>query len=333
MKKLISLHRTLLFVLFAQLFTLTMTAEEVIVNGIKYDVVKKTKRATVIANSSNKYSGDVVIPSSFTYDNVAYSVKSIGNYAFSGCSSLTSVTIPNSVTSIGNYAFILCSGIVSIDIPNSVTSIGSYAFYQCRGMTSITIPNSVTYIGDYAFSVCQGLISVAIPKSVTSIGDGTFSYCSGLTSMVIPNSVTFIGEEAFSDCSGLKSVTIGNSVSSILAKAFYKCSAIKEVLCLVEQIPFTVSNVFQNTYIASATLYVPETSVSEYKNTAPWSSFGSIVALDETTGIKDVEDSTINPSKTGIGVYDLSGYKTTNLQKGLNIVRKSDGKTKKVWVK
>ena len=177
-------------------------------------------------------------------------------------------------------------------------------------MTSITIPNSVTYIGDYAFSVCQGLISVAIPKSVTSIGDGTFSYCSGL-----------------------KSVTIGNSVSSILAKAFYKCSAIKEVLCLVEQIPFTVSNVFQNTYIASATLYVPETSVSEYKNTAPWSSFGSIVALDETTGIKDVEDSTINPSKTGIGVYDLSGYKTTNLQKGLNIVRKSDGKTKKVWVK
>ncbi len=53
---------------------------------------------------------------------------SIGNYAFSGCSSLTSITIPNNVTSIGNFAFSRCSSLTSITIPNSVTSIGVKTF-------------------------------------------------------------------------------------------------------------------------------------------------------------------------------------------------------------
>lgn len=82
-------------------------------------------------------------------------LTSIGDYAFYGCSGLTSITIPNSVTSIGNWAFRGCSGLTSITIPNSVTSIGEMAFYGCSGLTSITIPNSVTSIGDYAFADCM----------------------------------------------------------------------------------------------------------------------------------------------------------------------------------
>jgi hypothetical protein len=101
-RRFLGLHRAIIFVLFAQLFTLTTTAEEVIVDGIKYNAVKKAKQATVIANS---YSGDVVIPSSFIYDDVEYSVTAIGASAFSNRRNLTSVTIPNSVTSIGQSAF------------------------------------------------------------------------------------------------------------------------------------------------------------------------------------------------------------------------------------
>ena len=109
---------------------------------------------------SNEYSGNVEIPSSVTYSGNTYAVTSIGDYAFSYCYDLTSITIPNSVTSIGVYAFYSCDGLTSITIPNSVTSIGNYVFSYCSGLTSITIPNSVTSIGYDSFQYCYGLTSV-----------------------------------------------------------------------------------------------------------------------------------------------------------------------------
>ena len=107
-------------------------------------------------------------------------VTSIGNYAFTYCVSLTSITIPDSVTSIGYYAFFYCSSLTSITISDSVTSIGNYAFFYCRSLTSITIPDSVTSIGSYAFSECRSLTSITIPDSVTSIGRYAFENCSSL---------------------------------------------------------------------------------------------------------------------------------------------------------
>ena len=157
------------------------------------------------------------------------SVTSIGNWAFVGCSSLTSVTIPNSVTSIGESAFAGCSSLTSVTIPNSVTSIGYGAFEGCSSLTSVTIPNSVTSIGDFAFKACSSLTSVTIPNSVTSIGEETFAYCSGLTSVTIPNSVTSIVDQAFYGCSSLTSVTIPSSVTSIEGGAFSDCSSLTAI--------------------------------------------------------------------------------------------------------
>ncbi len=136
------------------------------------------------------------------------SVTSIGDYAFSGCSSLTSITIPDSVTSIGDYAFIGCSSLKSVTFGENslLESIGSNAFYNCSSLTSITIPDSVTSIGNEAFYNCSSLESITIPDSVTSIGNEAFYNCSSLESITIPDSVTSIGDYAFYYCSLLESV-------------------------------------------------------------------------------------------------------------------------------
>ncbi len=112
----------------------------------------------------------------------------------------TAFTIPDSVTSIGDGAFSGCSSLTNVVIPDSVTSIGSYAFAYCSSLTSVEIPDGVTSIGNGAFSGCSSLTSVVIPDSVTSIGDGAFSDCRRLTSVVIPDSVTSIGRNAFMHC-------------------------------------------------------------------------------------------------------------------------------------
>ncbi len=134
------------------------------VDGIYYnrDDGSKTCSVTYRNTNYNSYSGKVDIPETVTYNGTTYSVTSIGNYAFYGCTGLTEITIPNSVTSIGSYAFESCSGLTSVTIPNSVTTIGWWAFWACTNLTQVTIGYNVTFIGDlhipvYTHSVIPGI--------------------------------------------------------------------------------------------------------------------------------------------------------------------------------
>ena len=261
-------------------FSISASADVVEVDGIYYDISETT---TTVTDGDNEYSGDIVIPESITYNGSKYSVTSIGEMAFDGCSGLTSVTIPNSVTSIGDFAFFDCSGLTSVTIPNSVTSIGSWAFSECSGLTSITIPNSITIIENSVFNGCSGLTSITIPNSITSIGNSAFSDCSGLTSVTIPNSVTSIGDWAF-DC----------------------CDNLKNVYCYSEEVPSTNVWICDGTYIENATLHVPASAIEAYKTTAPWSGFGTIKAIEETVGIESVEARGITIQSAG-GFINISG--------------------------
>ena len=183
-------------------------------------------------------------------------VTSIGDYAFSGRSSLTSIEIPSGVTSIGDRAFDYCSSLTSIDfgensqltsigvaafnecssltsieIPSGVTSIENGTFYYCSSLTSIEIPSGVTSIGEDAFYECSSLTSVTFGENsqLTSIGDFAFYKCSSLTSIEIPSGVTSIGDYAFSGCSSLTSIELPSGVTSIGEWAFYKCSSLTSI--------------------------------------------------------------------------------------------------------
>ena len=392
---------TLIALLSAEL-SVQIQAYDALVDGIYYNLNKSKEEATVTFKDElyyyyyNSYSGNIVIPSSFEYNGIQYSVTfigesafretgvtsvtipksvkyvasdafmacrelssisvesgntvydsrnncnaiietssnkliagcknsvipdgvtSIGGYAFSYCSGLTSVTIPKSVTSITSGAFLVCSGLSSISvdsgnpvydsrnncnaiietnsniliagckntvIPNSVTSIGSEAFYGCSGLTSVTIPNSVTSIEIEAFCNCSGLTSVTIGNSVTYIGQYAFDGCYVLTSVTIPNSMRSIGDRVFRNCCGLTSVTIPNSVTSIGSEAFYNCSGLTSVT-----IPNSVTSIGKSSFYGCRGL----TSV-----TIP----NSVTSIgpDAFRGCSGLTSATIGKSVTSIG--------------------------------
>ncbi len=268
---------------------------------------------------------------------ITNSVTSIGNYAFNGCSSLTSVTIPNSVTEIGGSAFVDCASLKSITMPNSVTSIGDMAFYKCSSLTSITIPDSVTSIGSSAFSDCSKLRSITIPNSVTSIGAWAFNGCTGLTAInvamenqnyvspdgvlynkdkttiicypagkkgnnyKIPDGVTEIGSIAFSRCSSLTSVTIPNSVTSIGSGAFNGCTSLTRVT-----IPNSVTKIGWNAFsdcTSLTSITIPNSVIS-----IDWYAFRGCTSLKSIT----IPNSVTSIGKNAFGYYYDNGYKKIN---------------------
>ena len=245
----------------------------------QYDItstfnVTSTTRPTVLCYSSATsaftemyvYGNKIDISSGYTFNTlgkhtVQYRLADktkIGNYSFSGCTSLTSVYIEDSVKEIGREAFHNCSSLTEIVIPESVTNIGFYAFSYCSGLNSIVIPDNVRFISNGCFYDCSGLTSVTIGSGVTSIGLVAFNGCTNLKSVTIPDSVTRIGS-SFKNCSGLTSVTIGSGVTSIGNAAFDGCSRLTEITCLATTAPTLEEDVFVN-LPTQGTLYVLEGS-------------------------------------------------------------------------
>ena len=341
------------------------------VDGIHYSpygyntsiVIPHHPTAVIKPVGENVYSGDIVIPSTVTYQGFTFKVITIAERAFhnnnyiewvkglasfavphytspTDNSSLTSVIIPNSVRLIEKEAFEGCTGLTTISIPNSVTTIGERAFSGCSGLESIVVAEDNTaydsrdtcnaIIETLSNTLISGCKNTIIPNSVTTIDTYAFSNCSSLTSITIPNSVTAIGTQAFDGCSSLTSVTIGNSVTTIGTQAFSKCSGLKDVYCYAERVPTTGVSIFYGVALSSATLHVPAASIKEYSTTKPWSFFGQIVALTDADGIEQVASYERNPTFTNPTVYDLNGRRTMKMQKGINLLRNADGRVKKV---
>ncbi len=254
--------------------------------------------------------------------------KTIADSAFSGCDSLTSVTIPDSVTSIGDTAFFSCDSLASVTIGNGVTSIVEMTFGSCISLQSVTIPDSVTNIGDMAFFSCVSLASVTIPDSVTNIGDMAFWRCISLQSVTIPDSVTSIGCEAFSFCTSLVSVTIGSGLTSIVDKVsgvdvfggavFFGCDSLKSIVVAEDNVAYCSENGVLFSKDKTRLIQYPA-GKTDIAYTIP----DSVTNIGDTafSGCDSLTSVTIPDSVTSIGYYAFDGTKyydtDTNWENGV----------------
>ena len=273
------------------------------------------------------------------------------------------IVLGEEVTSVGDRAF-FGSSMKSIKMSDNLISIGNNAFWQCNMLTSIEFSNNLAYIGEWAFAACLALPSVTIPESVKCIDLIAFQWCNALTKVVVNSNEVVardndqfytltscfgkqveeyvLGEDvkkiayiAFAESDKLISVTISSNLTCVDDSAFHKCTNLTDMYCYAEQVPETGKDVFLSSNYTNATLHVPATSVEAYKNAEQWKDFGTIIALidDDPKPTTEIMETTVTQQPTIVEYYDMNGRHINLPQRGLNILKMSNGTTKKVLMK
>lgn len=136
------------------------------------------KSSVELTIDDRKVEGDLVISAG---------VKDIEEYAFRGCTGLTSVVIPEGVKSIETAAFMGCENLTSVTIPNGVKRIGEHAFYGCKALQSVTIPASVARICALAFGRCTALQALRVESTNVTIVADAFKGSDAICALELPD--------------------------------------------------------------------------------------------------------------------------------------------------
>ncbi|MCD8185769.1 MAG: leucine-rich repeat domain-containing protein, partial [Rikenellaceae bacterium] len=150
-------------------------------------------------------------------------LKTIGNSAFYGCNSLTSIEIPGSVETLGRWLFEDCDRLEAVILHEGIQALSPSTFYGC-GISSVTLPASVTEIPDYTFEKCENLERINLHDGITAIGQSAFLECRSLRQIKIPKGVTRIEKNTFLHCISLRFVDFHDEITHIGESAFYYCT-------------------------------------------------------------------------------------------------------------
>lgn len=205
----------------------------------------------------------------------------IGEYAFSYCSLLASVTIPDEVITIGRYAFLYCASLTSLTMPSEVTTINSNTFDNCVSLKFVSLPRAVQTISSNAFASCYSLESLTVPSDITTIYSVAFNGCRGLTHVVLPNGLGAIQSQTFYACYALNSVTIPSGVTSIQSQAFGNCYGLGEIHFQSITPPSVASANAWTSIPTDCKIYVPAGSLSAYTSASNYPSSSSYTYLEE----------------------------------------------------
>ena len=193
----------------------------------------------------------------------------------------------DNLTEVGDWAFSECENLLTITIPNSVTKIGAMVFSNCVALEEVTLSNRLIELGDSPFFGCFNLKSFrgkyATKDGRCLIVNGELRHFApkGLTEYTIPSEATVIGYEVFYSCTKLKSVHIHSKVTQIKDFAFYYCESLKSVYCDAVYPPKLGESVFCNYDGGDVTIgckiYVPAASVEQYQTSKNWSAYAKYI--------------------------------------------------------
>ena len=262
-----------------------------------------------VTGIADEVTGNVTVPEKID----GFTVCAVGERAFANADKITSVVLPESVKSIGNEAFFGCSSLEKID-PGKVEKLGYELFAGCTSLTEFSVPYSVlhcetnkenkgafyagsvekvvfgkrtTHVADYLFSGCDSLKEVVMPDGIISIGKRAFDSCSSLEKVVFPGSLDIIENEAFLSCSALRSVSLPENVTRVGSEAFKNCTSLLSInLSRISTMGYAV---FENC-----------TALDE-------------IVVPETLLVSEV-------SSDGRGVLSLSGVKRVVFRNGITAV-------------
>ena len=234
----------------------TANANRFVVDGFAYEVLSDGISVEVEPNKYDKnHLTAIRIPSYVTYNGTTYTVTSIHDYTFNGCSEAISIELPPTLTTIKAGAFQKCTSLTSVTIPSGITYIGDDIFKGCVKLKTLNY-NAINVIRSSSddssmcgwenckiesinigsgvqtlpigFAAYQAIKSITIPSSVKTIDKSAFFMCQDLTSISIPSSVTTIGANAF--CwTGLTNVSIPSMVKNLGSTAFAHCKKLEKV--------------------------------------------------------------------------------------------------------